>query len=230
MSLGCFGGPSRSRCFCRSFSAFLRAFHSVWHILLACQAGQWAGLIHQTLLKGLLWTKTQKEQNIRPEIIHRFLFFCIHKLPPMYFCVKNWLQCKYMQGKCGVRFCIWTLCRTSSGKQSLNRKLQRQMRTRRIYLISIKKRHWGIRRGLQLRSSNAIPLSWCLGPYLCKVFLAGTSACLAEAAACVWERLSNTFQILCKYVRKGRILRTQWIKHNWSACNRNQETVHLHQL
>lgn len=55
--------------------AFLPAFHGVWHILLACQAGQWAGLIHQTLLKGQLCTMRQKEQNIPQKIVHMITFF-----------------------------------------------------------------------------------------------------------------------------------------------------------
>lgn len=49
--------------------------------------------------------------------------FCIRKLPLMYFCVKKWLQYKYMQGKCGTRCFIWALCRTSSGKQRRTKSL-----------------------------------------------------------------------------------------------------------
>lgn len=47
-----------------SAAAFLPALHSVWHLLLACQASQGAGLIDRTMPKGQLCTTGQKEQNI----------------------------------------------------------------------------------------------------------------------------------------------------------------------
>lgn len=47
-----------------SAGVLLPALHSVWHLCLACQASQRAGLIHQTAPKGQLCTTRQKEQNI----------------------------------------------------------------------------------------------------------------------------------------------------------------------
>lgn len=85
-------------------------------------------------------------------------------------------------------------------------------------LFNIKKRHWGIRRGLQLRKANETISFWCSDSYLWKVFLAGTSPCLIETAACVCERPSNIFwntvQMSRKGLRDSRNLRIQWIKRN----------------
>lgn len=57
----------------------------------------------------------------------------------------------------------------------------------------IKKRHWGIRRRLQLRRSNTAILFWCSDPKLWKPSPAGTPSHLPGAANCVQRQLSRAF-------------------------------------
>lgn len=91
----------------------------------------------------------------------------------------------------------------------------------------IKERCWGIRRRLQSRRSNTAILFCCSDPKLWKPSPAGTPSHLPEAANCVQKRLSRTFcqivQMSQRGLRDSGNLRTQWIKHNWSAHIRNQE-------
>lgn len=83
------------------------AFHGVWYILLACQVGQWAGLTHQTLLKGQLCTTRRKEQNMPQKIIHSTTFFAFASFLS---CISVW------KSDCSISTCKANVARdVSSG-------------------------------------------------------------------------------------------------------------------
>lgn len=84
----------------------------------SCVPGQPASWAHPPdhAKRTVMPYKTEGTEYLTKRIC-RITFFCIHKLALMYIRVKKWLQCKHMEGKCGVRFFIWTLCRTNSSKR-----------------------------------------------------------------------------------------------------------------